>query len=359
MRDDASARTDNNNFVSFGGRSQVNKLLITALAALGVIAFGSTAFAQSDCKKLVPASEWGPDDQTGATNRVTPAVTKAAAAEIQTGQVISLTNPLVDGVPLFGTRFSHTVLTAVSLAPGAAFGENGLTYMEDTWLSQSHVGTHLDGMGHIGRFDCYYNQNAMGKFINQNRMTRLGLEHLKSFATRGVLIDLVRVYQEANKLKSNPACRTPCLEKGTVITPEDLEAGLKMYNVTLREADIVILHTGWVDLFKQYPNQNALYNSGEPGIGVEAAKWLAAHKVVAVGADTWAVEVIPVENPAILFPVHQTLITDNGIHIIENVKTDEIAEEAAKTKRSTFFFEMTVPKAVGLTGNFVAIDAIR
>jgi kynurenine formamidase len=247
----------------------------------------------------------------------------------------------------------------VTLAPGAALGKNNLTYMEDTWLSQSHVGTHLDGMGHIGRGDCYYNQTAMGKYINQNNMTRLGLEHLKSFATRGVLIDLVRVFQAANKLKTNPACRKPCLDKGTVITQADLEAGLKMYNVTLREGDIVVLHTGWVDIYEQYPAQNTLYNSGEPGIGVEAAKWLAAQKVVTVGADTWAVEVIPPEDPQILFPVHQTLLTDNGIHIIENMKTDDLAEEVANTKRATFFFNMTVPKAVGLTGNFVGIEAIR
>jgi hypothetical protein len=69
--------------------------------------------------------------------------------------------------------------------------------MEDTWLSQSHVGTHLDGLGHIGRKDCYFNQNAMGKFITQNYMTKLGLEHLKSFATRGVIVDMVRVFQAA------------------------------------------------------------------------------------------------------------------------------------------------------------------
>src|ERR1043165_3204518 len=114
--------------------------------------------------------------------------------------------PVVDGVPLFGTRFTKTILTAVSLAPGAAFGKNDLTYMEDTWLSQSHVGTHLDGMGHIGRGDCYYNQTPMGKNINQNNMTKLGLENLKSFATRGVFIDLVKVYQQANKFKDNSAC---------------------------------------------------------------------------------------------------------------------------------------------------------
>ena len=334
-------------------------MLIAGLVCLGVMSGAGAAFAQSDCSKIVPPSPFGPDDQTGATNRITPAVVKAAAAEIQEGKVISLTHPLVDGVPLFGTRFTKTVLTATSLVPGGAYGKNGATFMEDTWLSQSHVGTHLDGLGHFGRYDCYYNQNAMGKYINQNYMTRLGLDHLKSFATRGVVIDLVRVFQEANKLKTNAACRKPCIDKGTVISQADLEAGLKLYNVTLREGDLVVLHTGWVDLFEQYPAQNALYNSGEPGLGLDAAKWLISQKVVAVAADTWAVEVIPGEEPDVIFPVHQALITDSGIHIIENVKTDDIAGEAQATGRATFFVNMTVPKAVGVTGNFVSIEAIR
>ena len=58
---------------------------------------------RATASKIVPASPWGPNDQTGATNRVTPAVTKAAAAEIQTGKVIAMSYPLVDGVPLFGS----------------------------------------------------------------------------------------------------------------------------------------------------------------------------------------------------------------------------------------------------------------
>ncbi|HEY3067552.1 MAG TPA: cyclase family protein [Methylomirabilota bacterium] len=335
------------------------RTLVTAAALLILLSLASSALAQTDCTKLVPPSPWGPNDQTGATNRVTSAVTKAAAAEIQTGKVITMSYPLTDGVPLFGSRFTKTILTSVSLAPGAAFGENELTYMEDTWLSQSHVGTHLDGMGHIGRKDCYYNQIAMGKFINQNNMTKLGLEHLKSFATRGVVIDAVKVFQAAGKFKGNSACKKPCLDKGTVITAADLQAGLRMYNVTLREGDIVVIHTGWGDLFEQFPAQNATYNSGEPGIGKDAANWLISQKVVAVGADSWAVEVIPGENPKEAFIVHNLLLTDNGIHIIENVRTDLIAAEAAATKRATFFFNMTVPKAVGLTGNFVAIDGIQ
>ncbi|HEV8586263.1 MAG TPA: cyclase family protein [Methylomirabilota bacterium] len=331
---------------------------ILAASIIALVSF-STAFAQTDCTKVVPASPWGPNDETGATNRVTPAVTKAAAAEIREGKVIPMSYILKDGVPLFGSRFTKTILTATSLAPGGALGENQLTYMEDTWLSQSHVGTHLDGVGHIGRKDCYYNQTAMGKYINQNTMTKLGLEHLKSFATRGVLIDAVRVFQAAGKLKSNPACRKACLDKGTVITAADLQAGLKMYNVTLREGDIVVVHTGWGDLFEQFPAQNATFNSGQPGIGKDAATWLISQKIVAVGSDNWAVEVIPGEDPKEAFIVHNMLITDNGIHIIENVRTDLMADEAARTKRATFFFNMTVPRAYGLTGNFVGIDGIR
>jgi kynurenine formamidase len=286
-------------------------------------------------------------------------VTKAAAAEIQTGAIVPMAYNLVDGVPLFGTRFTKTMLTTFALVPGAEYGKNKLSYMEDTYLSQSHVGTHIDGMGHIGIMDCYYNQTPMGKFVTQNGLKKLGLENLKSFATRGVIIDMVKVFQEAGKLKTNPNCRTPCLDGGSVITEADLQAGLKMYNVTLREGDAVFLHTGWGDLFNQFPAQNANYNKAEPGIGKAAAQWLANQKVVSVGTDTWAVEVIPSEDTTEAFPVHALLLTDNGIHIIENVRTDLIAAEAASSKRATFFLSMTVPKAAGTTGTFVNIEAIR
>ncbi len=331
--------------------------LMMAVLALAV----PPVFAQGDaaCQGIVPPSPFGATDQTGATNRVTPAVVKAAAAEIKEGNVIPLSNLVKDGIPLFGTRFTKSILTATSLAPGASYGENQLTYMEDTWLSQSHVGTHLDGMGHIGRKDCYYNQTQMGKYITQNGINKLGMEHLKSFATRGVFLDMVRYFQSQGKLKSNAACGKPCLDKGTQITAADIQGALRMHNVTLREADVVIIHTGWQYLFNQFPKENALYSSGEAGITKDAAQYLVQQKVVAVGADTWAVEVIPGESPKEAFIVHNILLTDNGVHIIENVRTDLMAEEVAKNGRATFFFEMVPPRLSGFTGNFVGIDAIQ
>src|SRR5947208_16751753 len=92
-------------------------------AAFLVFASTSVALAQSDCSKIVPPSPWGPNDQTGATNRVTPAVTKAAAAEIQEGQVGPMSWIVKDGSTLFGTRFTKTILAATWLAPRCAFGE--------------------------------------------------------------------------------------------------------------------------------------------------------------------------------------------------------------------------------------------
>src|ERR1700675_2715386 len=279
--------------------SIVASVILSALALLGSL---NVTLAQSDCKTLVKASPFGPDDQTGATNRITPAVTKAAAAEIQTGAVTAMAYPLTDGIPLFGTRFSKTILTSFATMPGAEFGKNKLSYMEDTYLSQSHVGTHIDGLGHIGIQDCYYNQTPMGKYVTQNNLKRLGLENIKTFATRGVIIDAVKVFQAAGKLKANPACKNPCLDAGTLITEADLQAGLKLYNVTLREGDAVFITTGWGDLFQQYPAQNATYNASEPGISKSAAAWLAAQKVIVVGSDTWAVEVIPGEDTTEAFP---------------------------------------------------------
>src|SRR5439155_25783599 len=57
----------------------VMKFASILAAGMLLLLSASGAVAQTDCKKLVPPSPWGPNDQTGATNRVTPAVTKAAA----------------------------------------------------------------------------------------------------------------------------------------------------------------------------------------------------------------------------------------------------------------------------------------
>jgi hypothetical protein len=97
---------------------------LAAASALSLSLLSTSARAEADCKALVNPSPFGPNDQVGATNRIAPEVTKAAAAEIKTGQVIPMANVLVDGVPLFGTRFTKTALTSFATMPVVEFGKN-------------------------------------------------------------------------------------------------------------------------------------------------------------------------------------------------------------------------------------------
>jgi kynurenine formamidase len=69
--------------------------------------------------------------------------------------------------------------------------------------------------------------------------------------------------------------------------------------------------------------------SGEPGLGVDGAKYFAERGVAAVGADTWGLEVLPFEKDVGVFEVHQILIPMNGIYILENINTEELVKDQA------------------------------
>ena len=69
--------------------------------------------------------------------------------------------------------------------------------------------------------------------------------------------------------------------------------------------------------------------SGQPGLGVEGAEYLASLGVVAVGADTWGVEVVPFEDESMQFPVHPILLAKNGVYILENMNVGALASDEA------------------------------
>ena len=122
--------------------------------------------------------------------------------------------------------------------------------------------------------------------------------------------------------------------------------------MTLRRGDVVLLHTGWIALIGV---DDARFSSGEPGLGVGGARHLAEIGVVAVGADSWGLEVIPHEDPALAFPVHQELLARNGIYILENMNTAElVADEAWE-----FLFVLGTPRLEGSVQAIINPVAIR
>src|SRR5881628_3364602 len=131
------------------------------------------------------------------------------------------------------------------------------------------------------------------------------------------------------------------------ITPQDLQDAMQTQKLTLQPGDAVLIHTGWGTLWGK---DNARYQRVSPGLGTAAAEWLAKQDPMLVGADNTAVEISPNPNPQLAGPVHQIMLVVNGIHLLENLKLDEIAA------RRVYEFALILEplKIEGATGSTVA-----
>ena len=281
-------------------------------------------------------SKWGPADQRGAANRITPEKVLEAKSLITRGAVYQLGHVYESSMPLFGTRH-------FSLKIPQTFGPMGSNRLEfhDELVSAEigQVGTQFDGLGHIGVGDIFYNGNNRADFAKPDGFTKLGIENVGALVTRGVLVD-VAAYKGVARL-----------EGGYEITLADLRGALEKQRTEVRSGDVVILHTGWGSLWKV---DNAAFGATAPGIGLEAAQYLVEREVVLIGADTWSMEVVPNPNPDLQFPVHQLLIPRNGIYIFENLLTEELARDRVY-EFAFFFAPLRMKGATGSPANPLAI----
>ena len=177
------------------------------------------------------------------------------------------------------------------------------------------VGSQLDGLGHVGVDNLYFNCNRAPDFAMADGLKRLGVEHVPAVATRGIVLDMAGYFN------------TDIVKEGTAFNRAEIEGAMKRQGLApIEKGDVVLFHTGWLKLLGK---ENARFGSVGPGLGREGARYLASLGVAMVGADTPSVEVIPFEKDAGLFEVHQILIALNGIHLLENMHTGELVKDRA------------------------------
>src|SRR6476469_5599492 len=121
---------------------------------------------------------------------------------------------------------------------------------------------------------------------------------------------------------------TDVVKEGTAFNVAEIEGAAKKQGVEIRQGDVVLFHTGWVSL-----------------IGKDE---------VAIGADSWALEVIPFESKNV-FEVHQILLPMSGTYILENMNTAPLAAD----KAYEFLFVLGVPKITGAVQGIINPVAIR
>jgi kynurenine formamidase len=311
--------------------------------ALSLLLFTATA-AQAQAPSWSPPpenercpSKWGANDERGAANHMKPATVMNAMKLVKTGEVIELGHVLGPAMPFFGTRrFDvHTKRTFMN-QPSNRRGSN-----EEIVISEiGQVGTQFDGFAHQTHENSWYNCFKVDENATRSGFAKLGVHNVGAIVTRGVLID-VAGFKGVDMLGDTYE-----------ITVEDLEGALKKQNVTLQAGDAIIIHTGWGKL---YGKDNARFVKTCPGIGVKAAQWLIAKDPILLGADNWPVEVSPNPDKQLSLPVHQIALVVSGVHLLENLKLDELATKQAYE----FAFMMQPLKIQGGSGSTVAPIAMR
>ncbi len=304
-------------------------------------------------EKWWPHPLWGEGDEAGSTNWYTqPEVVQRALAEADQGVVYRLGHPYDAEMPLFGSR--AFALRIPANPTGGPFGTNHVIWHDEFLATEiGQVGTQFDGLGHIGvqvgpttdkTQMMFYNGFTAADLSGAYGLAKLGTEQLHPIIARGVLLDIAT------------ARGVETMEAGDEITMDDVRAALEaqgMADFEFMGGDGVFFHTGWSKLWKE---DNATYNSGEPGIGAEVALWLSDEvQAGVIGADTWATEVVPNPDPACVFCIHQHILARHGIVNQENMVFDDLIVDGVYT----FLYMYSPVPIVGATGSIGAPIAIN
>jgi kynurenine formamidase len=289
-------------------------------------------------------SPWGPDDEIGAANLITPESVLEAAKLVKTGKTYNLGIVVDKDTPAFSPRSMSITVLQPNQITTEGLGTNGMTYNDDIFMGWLGIGPQIDGLGHIGIKHTYYNGLAEADVAKADGLVKLGLEKLPPIVARGVMLDMAAFYGQ------------DIVKEGTAYTKDDIVAAAKAQGVELKKGDVVLFHSGWLDLLDGETPDHDRYVKVEPGLGISGAEYLAEVGVVAVGADTWGVEAVPFENGTDgVFAVHQILIPQNGIYILENMDTRALAEDNAHE----FLFVLGVTRMKGAVQMMINPTAIR
>jgi kynurenine formamidase len=279
-------------------------------------------------------NRWGPDDERGALNHIGPAEVRYAAGLVRSGQVLSLAQPLSPRTPVPGHRggLQHFMGRDGGDYAAGARQPGGFQFAEDTVLLPLHSGTHIDALCHAWYDDALYNGFSGNGTRSTTGAARCGIDKMGPIAGRGVLLDIAGLYGKP-------------LADGVPIGAADLERSARRAEVRVGKGDIVLIRTGWTERQGSF--------AAEPGLNVEAALWLAERDIAVLGADNYAVEVLPFPVGTV-FPVHQRLIRDFGIPLLEGLVLGSLAAAG----RHEFLFTASPLPVTGGTGSPISPMAL-
>jgi len=278
---------------------------------------------------------WGPEDERGALNRITPDVVKRAVATVESGQPLSLAVPMAPGQgPIFAGRqpLQH-FMTRHGGDYAAGLPEKGFGFADDYLLVATHGTTHVDALSHI------WQDGLMWNGFSSNTVTSRGAKYCDiaqagPITTRAILVDL----DDGRDGPERP------------IAVDELAAGVAATGVTPEEGDALLIRTGWL---RRWREGSATVEQWS-GLHPECADWIDEQGFSLVGADNIAVEFGPAPDPLDAAPLHVALVRNCGIYLLELMDLEAVAA----TGRHAFLLcvaPMPLAGGVGSPVNPVAV----
>lgn len=297
---------------------------------------------------------WGPSDEIGTANLITPEAIVRAAGLVRRGIVISCAAPLDDRGPVYPGRIPPKHFMTLS---GADYEcgqrgvgtdpEGGIKFADDYLFAALQCSTQWDALSHAWYGNELYNGFSQREIKGSSGARRLGIEKLhRHFVGRGILLDLVRALGADSRLES-----------GYAITAGDLDRGVAQAGSRVETGDILLIRTGHLPWFYTLKDKSEFWRAA-PGLGRSTLPWLHDHDVAAVALDNIAAEVQPAESPGAILPLHGILIRDLGMTIGEMFHLEELAADCRQNGGYEFLFvgqPLRITGAVGSPINPLAI----
>jgi kynurenine formamidase len=298
-----------------------------------------TDFEQDGLK--VSKSPWGPDDEIGRLNWITPDTNRAILEHLDGAHLFDLNVEYFIGMPSwvaagdpgYGIWMTHTPQGSVNdnLSGVGSEVHEKYSYCGDSIHMYTHCGTHVDTLNHLGFYGKFWNGWTADRDLGSRLWNKGGLEKYPPIIAPGVLLDVAGLHG------------VDCLPDSYAITPDDLKKAAKEQGVEIRPKSVVLVRTG---VMTKWPDFDG-YLVNPPGIGLPAAEFLCEEAgAMCIAGDSIGLEVLPSEEPETFLPVHAYMFATAGAQIIEVVDMEELAAE----KQYEFAFLGFPLKLRGATG---------
>jgi kynurenine formamidase len=278
---------------------------------------------------------WGPDDQAGTVNHITPEVRKAAAALVQDGRTVSLSLTIGDA-PRAALRsgFEHEMQVGES-------GSGDLLHIRFHGWSI----THLDALCHIftGPGGQLYNGRPSSDVTEQGALSGNVQAFANGIITRGVLYDVPRFRG------------TEYVTLDAPVHGWELQDIATAQEVTPRAGDAVVIRSGAAGFYAANPTFANGMADAMPGVHASAVEFLYETDAALVVWDL--LESGATGMPSRLragmdaIPMHEICIPFMGMPMLDNADLEILAATCAELDRWEFMLFVAPLVVKGGTGS--------